>query len=105
MKKEKQIMRIIKQLFSEISVENNFRKYKLSFLVSFSIGVLVSTLPYIYKVIENIRIEQSIREERQVKMKKKEKKCKDNNSEYIKFINLGFPETAMAKFNICMEEK
>ena len=35
----------------------------------------------------------------------KEKICKDDNSDYRKFLSLGFPKTAIEKFNICMREK
>ena len=28
-----------------------------------------------------------------------------NNSDYKKFLSLGFPKTAIEKFNICMQEQ
>ena len=35
----------------------------------------------------------------------KEKICKDESSDYKKFLNLGFPKTAIEKFNNCMREQ
>ena len=40
-----------------------------------------------------------------MQIKNKEKICKDDNSDYKKFINLGFPKTAIEKFNLCMREQ
>ena len=36
-------------------------------------------------------------------MMNKEKICKTENSDYKKFLSLGFPKTAIEKFNICMK--
>ena len=93
------------QLFTKNHLKNYFKKYKLAFASSFSIGVFISTIPYIYKFIENSRIEQLIQEERKMQIQKNEQICKNNNSEYRKFIKLGFPDTAISKFKICMQEK
>ena len=76
---------------------DNSRKYKLAFISSFSIGALIATIPHTYKFIENSKMERLI--------KKKEEKCKDKNSDYAKFVDLGFPKTAISKFNVCMHEK
>ena len=95
----------MKKLFTVENLEDIFKKNKLAFVSAFSIGVLISTIPYINKLIENLKVERLIEKERQMIFKEKEKKCKGINSSYNKFLNLGFPETAISKFNICMNEK
>ena len=42
-------------------------------------------------------------ENRKIQIQYKAKVCKEENSEYEKFLNLGFPKTAIEKFNICMK--
>tara|TARA_B100000287_G_C20391805_1_gene685983 strand:- start:396 stop:683 length:288 start_codon:yes stop_codon:yes gene_type:complete len=92
-------------LFVKNILAENHRKYKLAFISSFSIGVLISTITHTYNFIENYKMENLIKRERQLQVKKQEKKCKDENSDYAKFMDLGFPQTAILKFNDCMEEK
>ena len=84
---------------------DNSRKYKLGFISSFLIGVLITTITHTYKFIDNYKIETLIKKERKLQLKKKEEKCKDKNSDYRKFADLGFPKTAISKFNLCMQEK
>jgi len=91
---------LVKNIFS-----NNSRKYKLAFISSFSIGALIATIPHTYKFIENYRMERLIKKEKKLQIKKKEEKCKHKNSDYSKFMDLGFPKTAISKFNVCMQEK
>ena len=40
---------------------NNFRKYKLAFISSFSIGALIASIPHTYKFIENYKMERLIK--------------------------------------------
>ena len=91
-------------IFLERNLKSQFKKYTLGFISSFIVGVLISSIPFLYKLIDNFRIKKLIHEERQIQIKIKEKKCKDKNSDYEKFLNLGFPNTATKKFNICMEK-
>ena len=93
------------RLFLKTSIEDLFKQYKFAFTVSFSIGVLISSVFFTYKLVMNHRTEKLIQRERQLAIEKKEKNCKKDNSDYAKFMNLGFPDTANAKFKICMEEK
>ena len=65
----------------------------------------MATIPYIYKFIENFRNQILIQEQRKIQIENKEKICKDKNSDYIKFFDLGFTETANRKFNTCMIDK
>ena len=95
----------MKNIFIKNSILKNFIKYKRTFISSFSVGVLIATIPYIYTSIENYRNERFIQKEMQLQMKLREKKCKDEGTDYKKFLNLGFPNTAIKKFKICMEEK
>ncbi len=88
----------------EVNFKNQFRKYILGFTSSFLVGVLISTIPFVYKLINNYKIEKLIQEEKQIQITKKEKKCKDENSDFKKFLELGFPDTATQKFNICMKK-
>ena len=90
--------------FAKISLKNQYKEYKSAYTLSFIIGVLIATIPYIYKFIENFRNEILIQEQTKIEIQNKEKVCKGYNSEYLKFLNLGFPETATKKFNNCMKE-
>ena len=69
------------------------------------IGLAIGFIPFIYKSKENFRVKKLIQEQRKILIQNKEKICKDDNSEYKKFLNLGFPKTAAEKFNVCMKEK
>ena len=84
---------------------NNSRKYKLAFIFSFSIGVLITTITNTYNFIENYQMKTLIKKERKLQLKNKEAKCKDKNSDYAKFLDLGFHKTAITKFNVCMQEQ
>ena len=77
----------------------------MAFGLSFTVGIIIATIPYVYEFIENSRSQISNQKQKQLQIQIKEKVCKNNNSDYIKFLNLGFPETATEKFNICMQEQ
>ena len=91
--------------FEKINLKSNLKRYKSTLIYSFIVGLLMGSLPFIYKTKENFRIQKLIQEQRRIEIQNKEKICKDDNSDYKKFINLGFPKTAIEKFNICMKEK
>ena len=94
---------------SNFLVENNLIKYikgyKSKLAYSFMIGLIIGSLPFIYRVTESFRVQKLIQEERQRQNENKEKICKGYNTEYEKFLSLGFPKTAIEKFNICMQEQ
>ena len=69
------------------------------------VGLIIGSLPSFYKIIESLRVRKLIQEQIQKENQNKEKKCKGYNSDYEKFLNLGFKKTAIKKFNICMQEK
>ena len=90
-------------------VENNLikdlKRYKSKLAYSFMIGLILGSLPFFYKVTESFKVQKLIEEQRQRQNEKKEEICKGYNSDYEKFLSLGFPKTAIEKFNICMKEK
>ena len=94
---------------SSFLVENNLindlKRYKSKLAYSFIIGLIIGSLPFIYKVTEKFRVQKLIQEQRQIQNENKEKICKGDNSDYEKFLSLGFPKTAIEKLNICMKEQ
>ena len=89
----------------ENNLINDLKRYKSKLAYSFMIGLIIGSLPFIYRVTENFRVQKLIQEQRQRQNENKEKICKDDNSDYGKFLSLGFPKTAIEKFNLCMQEK
>jgi len=94
---------------SSFLVENNLlndlKRYKSKLAYSFMIGLIIGSLPFVYKVTERFSVQKLIQEQRQRQIENKEKICKGDNSDYKKFLSLGFPKTAIEKFNICMQEQ
>ena len=86
-------------------IKNYLKSYKLALIYSFIVGLIMGSIPFFYKLNENYRVKKLIQEQNKIIIQNKEKICKDNNSEYKKFLSLGFPKTAIEKFNNCMEEK
>ena len=95
----------IRSFLVENNLINDLKRYKSKLAYSFMIGLIIGSLPFIYRVTENFRVQKLIQEQRQRQNENKEKICKGYNSDYEKFLNLGFPKTAIEKFNICMKEK
>ena len=91
-------------LISRINIKSYFKKNILIFISAFIFGVGISSISFIYKLIENFRHERLIESEREININKKEKNCVGKNSNYRKFLNLGFPNTAIEKFNNCMKD-
>ena len=90
--------------FAKSSLKKYLKEHKSAFAISFILGAFISSIPFIYKYIDNLRNQKLIQEQRKILIEQKEKICK-NNSDYKKFLNLGFPDTATRKFNTCMKEK
>ena len=95
----------VNSLLVENNLINELKRYKSRLAYSFMIGFLIGSLPFIYKVTESFRVQKLIQEQRRRQNENNEKICKGYNSDYEKFLNLGFPKTAVEKFNICMKEK
>ena len=87
------------------NLKSHLKRYKSALLYSFMIGLLMGAIPYLYKSKENFRVQKLIQEQRKIQIQNKEKICKKDNSDYEKFLSLGFPKTAIEKFNICMKKK
>ncbi len=92
-------------LLVKSNIKNYLKKYKWAIQYSFIVGFFMGSLPFIYKSLATFRVKKLIQEQRKIEMQNKEKICKEENSDYKKFLNLGFPKTAMEKFKICMNEK
>ena len=94
---------------SSFLVENNLlndlKRYKSKLAYSFLIGLILGSLPFFYEVTERLSVQKLIQEQRQRQIENKEKICKGENSDYKKFLSLGFPKTAIEKFTICMQEQ
>ena len=95
----------ISSFFAENNLINDLKRYKSKLAYSFMIGLIIGSLPFIYRVTENFRVQKLIQEQRQRQNENKEKICKGYNSDYEKFLSLGFPKTAIEKFNACMREQ
>ena len=79
--------------------------YKLADIYPFIFGFIIGSIPFFYKLNENLKVQKLIQEQSKIKIQNKEKICKNDNSDYKKFLSLGFPKTATNKFNNCMKEK
>jgi len=95
----------INSFLVENNLKNDLKRYKSKLIYSFMIGSIIGSLPFIYRMKESFRVQKLIQEQRQIENQKKDKICKGSNSDYAKFLRLGFPKTATKKFNICIKEK
>ncbi len=95
----------INDLFLKSNIKSYLKKYKSAIKYSFIVGLLMGSLPFIYKSIASFRVQKLIKEQRKIEMQNKEKICKEENSDYKKFLSLDFPKTALEKFYICMNEQ
>ena len=89
----------------ENNLLNDLKRYKSKLAYSFLIGLILGSLPFFYEVTERLSVQKLIQEQRQKQIENKEKICKGDNSDYKKFLSLGFPKTAIEKFNICVQEQ
>ena len=92
-------------LLEKNNIKNDLKRYKSKLIYSFMIGLIIGSLPFMYEMQERFRVQKLIQEQRQIENQNKEKICKGYNSDYEKFLSLGFPKTAIKKFNICMKQK
>ena len=95
----------INDFLDKSKIKNYLKSYKLALIYSFIVGLIIGSIPFFYKLNENLRVQKLIQEQRKLKIQYKEKICKNDNSEYKKFLSLGFPKTATQKFKNCMKEK
>ena len=95
----------IKELLTKSNLKSYLKSYKSTLIYSFIVGSIMGSIPFIYKSNENFRVQKLMEEQRNIQIQNKAKICKEENSEYKKFLSLGFPKTAIEKLNICMQEK
>ena len=95
----------INDFIEKSNIKSYLKKYKSAIKYSFMVGLFMGSLPFIYKSLINFRFQKLIEEQRKIEMQNKEKICKGESSDYKKFLSLGFPKTAIEKFNICMNEQ
>ena len=95
----------IKITLVENNLINDLKRYKSKLAYSFLIGFIIGSLPFIYKFAESFRVQKLIQEQRRRQNENNEKICKGYNSDYEKFLRLGYPKIAIEKFNICMQGK
>ena len=95
----------INDFIRKSNIKSYLKKYKSIIQYSFMVGLFMGSLPFIYKSLANFRFQKLIQEQRQRQNENKEKICKGYNSNYEKFLSLGFPKTAIEKFNICMQKQ
>ena len=95
----------ISSFLVENNLINDLKRYKSKLAYSFIISFIIGSLPFTYKIAESFRVQKLIQEQRQRQNENKEKICKGYNSDYEKFLSLGFPKTATEKFNICMQKQ
>ena len=98
-------MSVISNFLDKSKIKNYLKSYKLALIYPFIVGLILGSIPFFYKLNENFRVKKLIQEQSKIKIQNKEKICKNNNSEYKKFLSLGFPKTATKKFNNCMQDK
>jgi len=89
----------------EKNLKKELKRHKSKLIYSFMIGFIIGTLPFINKRKESFRVQKLIQEQKQMQNQNKEKICKGDDSDYQKFLKLGFPKTASKKFNICIKER
>ena len=95
----------IRSVLIKSNLKSYLKRYKLALTLSFMIGSVIGSIPFIKKTNEGFKVQKLMEERRKIQIQKKAKLCKKENSEYEKFLSLGFPKTAIEKFNICMKEK
>ena len=95
----------VRNILLKSNLGSYLKRYKLALIYSFMVGSIMGSIPFIYKINEDFKVHQLMEKQRKIQIQNKSKICKKNNSEYEKFLRLGFPKTAIEKFNICMKEK
>ena len=95
----------IGKFLEKSNIKSNLKRYKSTLVYSFIGGLFIGSMPFIYKSKESFKVQKLIQKQREIEIQKKEKICKQKNSDYRKLLDLGFPRTAIEKFNICMKDQ
>ena len=95
----------MKNYIQKVDFKNYLEQNITAIVFSFFVGVAISFIPFFNILIETNRSERIFQLEREIAIKKIQDKCQDLDSEYKKLFYLGFPESALVKFNQCVKEK
>ena len=82
---------------------NLFKKGRRIIIYFFCIGFVLNSIPHILNMIENRKNSRLEFLEKKILKKEQEKICKEK-SEYSKFFEMGFEETAQKKLFSCMQQ-
>lgn len=82
---------------------NLFKKNYKTVIYFFCIGFVLNSIPHILDTIENRKNSRFEFLEKSLLKKEQEKVCK-KKSEYYKFFELGFEETAKKRLISCMQQ-
>ena len=92
-------------MFEKSNLKNHLKKNKSVLIYSFMVGLVMGSIPFIYKSYKIFRVQKLIKEQQKIQIQIREKICKKDKSDYQKFLNLGFPKTAIEKLYYCMKEQ
>ena len=95
----------ISNFLKKSNIKSHLKTYRSALKYSFIIGLFIGSMPFIYKFQKSFRNQKLIQKQIKIEIQNKEKICKQENSDYKKFLSLGFPKTALEKFNICMKKQ
>ena len=54
----------ISSFIEKSNIKNYLKKYKLVLICSFMIGLMIGSIPFFYKLNENLRVQKLIQEQR-----------------------------------------
>ena len=84
--------------FEKINLKSNLKRYKSTLIYSFIVGLIMGSLPFIYQTKENFRIQKLIQEQKRIEIQNREKICKNDNSDYKKFVSLDFQKRLLKNY-------
>ena len=82
---------------------NFFKRSYKTIICFFCIGFVINIIPNLLNVIENRKNSRLEVLEKKILQKEQEKICKEK-SEYSKFFEMGFEETAQKRLFSCMKQ-
>ena len=82
---------------------NLFKRWHKTIIYFFCIGFVLNSIPHILNVIENRKNSRLEVLRKKILQKEQEKICKEK-SEYSKFFEMGFEETAQKRLFSCMKQ-
>ena len=89
-------------LIEILQLKINSRKKILILLIAFILGLIIPTIPYFVKIINNSMAKRAIESNNKNSIIKLEYNCKQQNIKYKNLLDLGFQRFAMEEFDNCM---